>query len=219
MTTHQSIWIIGGGRFGRRAARMLHADHAITIVDQHAPADDLAQLPGVTCIQAEAIDWLGAHLHSPDQGPSWILPMAPLHLAWRWLCIKLSPQFQVLPADCPPSALSQLPNPMAGATGEWFVSRADFICPTDCPEPADHCMVTGRPRGRSLYAALADMNWSPFRPLVIRSRQLAPGIGGYRPVELFRVLSQVKRRPGSYMLATACRCHGVAQAFRLLTHA
>ncbi|MFW6240200.1 MAG: hypothetical protein ACOC98_06260 [Thermodesulfobacteriota bacterium] len=47
---------------------------------------------------------------------------------------------------------------------------------------------------------------------MVRSHQLAPGVGGVRPDQLWRLLRQVSDTPGLQAVATACRCHGVVTA-------
>jgi hypothetical protein len=45
--------------------------------------------------------------------------------------------------------------------------------------------------------------------VVVRSWQLAPGVGGYPAKYLEERLHEVSRRAGTYLVATSCRCHGV----------
>jgi hypothetical protein len=50
---------------------------------------------------------------------------------------------------------------------------------------------------------------------IIRSRQLAPGVGGFRTVDLLRLLKDLQRqevRGRPFLIGTACRCHGVISA-------
>ncbi|MFW6011335.1 MAG: hypothetical protein ACOC8Q_02385, partial [Desulfosalsimonas sp.] len=51
-----------------------------------------------------------------------------------------------------------------------------------------------------------------FEMLVLRSRQLAPGVGGYRPDQLFALHEKLTETSGNYLIATSCRCHGVVTA-------
>ena len=54
-----------------------------------------------------------------------------------------------------------------------------------------------------------------LKGIVIQSRQLAPGVGGYAPSELFEVLSLVRSAETPVLLSTACKCHGVINAFEV----
>jgi hypothetical protein len=47
---------------------------------------------------------------------------------------------------------------------------------------------------------------------VIRSWQLAPGVGGYRVAQLRASLERIERQPTKYLIATSCRCHAVIDA-------
>jgi hypothetical protein len=82
------------------------------------------------------------------------------------------------------------------------------LCPEDCPEPEDGCTVTGEIRP-PLFGVMADLPVPGFEVHVIRSRQLAPGVGGYRIADLKALQGRVLGRPGvKWLVGTACRCHG-----------
>ncbi len=103
-----------------------------------------------------------------------------------------------------------LPRPVRGPVGDIYVTHADFLCPDDCPEPALTCTVTKEPRQPDMYGLLERIRFQNFEPVVVQSRQLGPGVGGYRPDALFTLLSRLEKESGgTYLAATACRCHGV----------
>ena len=109
-----------------------------------------------------------------------------------------------------------LPHTWDGSEGSLLVSYADFRCPDDCPEPANRCTVTGKARGTPLYRLLAETEPRGFHMHVIRSRQLAPGVGGYRVRDLKELLEKVSEgRKGKWLVGTACKCHGILTAFEL----
>ena len=64
-------------------------------------------------------------------------------------------------------------------------------------------------------AYLKNIEFSSFRSVVICSRQLFPGVGGYAPHALFQALHEIEQSHHRILLSTACRCHGVLDAFRL----
>jgi hypothetical protein len=74
--------------------------------------------------------------------------------------------------------LAGIPNPMRGRKGELFTSLAHFLCPEDCPGPAQYCTTTKKRCIKPLYQILNDLQ-GPFESKVIRSLQLAPGVGGF----------------------------------------
>ena len=104
---------------------------------------------------------------------------------------------------------------MHGADGNVYTSHATFRCPETCSEPVDVCTVTDEPRKKDMYEILRDIQISNFEPLVIRSHQLGPGIGGYRPEELFGLNKRLDSVCYGALVGTACRCHGVMTGLRL----
>jgi hypothetical protein len=206
------ILILGAGGFGRRAAATLarrHPEATLTLVDPR-PQRPEAILREERCrlVRADGIAYLDARLSRPPL-PDWIVPALPRHLAYEWLRLRLAGRGRLAPLALPEALRAQLPNPMRGPGGELYCSNADFICPADCPEPATICTHTGRPRPRTLHRHLAALRLPPLRSLVLRSLPLGPGVGGYRPADLFALLENAGAQPGALLIATACACHGV----------
>jgi hypothetical protein len=109
-----------------------------------------------------------------------------------------------------------MPHALRGNAGQAYVSHADFICPDNCPEPEKICTHTGKPRPLDLFRLLGNVDFDDVLPIVIRSHQLLPGVGGIYPADLLDALDIVRKnshRP--LMIATACRCHGVVDFMRL----
>ncbi|MDI6797021.1 MAG: hypothetical protein QMD09_08750 [Desulfatibacillaceae bacterium] len=219
-------WIIGAGKFGARAAKKLvqaQPDARILLVD--SDLDTLLALPSIggkqnmveTCF-FDAIDFMEKNLLE-DAGvalPGWIVPAAPIHIAGLWLARRLAKHFSVNQAPLPKQFIAQLPNAMTGPDGTVYASWADFMCPEDCPEPENTCFATKKPRQANLFDLMEQAAQATGAlPLVIRSHQLAQGVGGYRPQELFDALEKAAASPTGRLIisATACRCHGVAQGF------
>ena len=203
------FWIIGAGRFGKLAVERIagkKADAAITIIDKRSVVIDQ---DGVTQIRQEGIQWLAAMLAS-DSRVDIIVPAIPIHVAVEWIKRKLQKIYNIEPFSIPDDWLSRLPHPMRGKGGQVYVSHADFRCPDNCPEPETICTHTGKPRSLDLFRLLAGVEFGNALPIVLRSHQILPGVGGIYPGELFDALEMVRqnrRRP--LMIATACRCHGV----------
>lgn len=207
------IWIIGGGRFGRLAADRLSRRRTppeLVIVDPDESRLAGLDAPGRTLAVADGVAFLVERL-ARRPAPDWVVPALPLHLAAEWLLARLGPgklRRRAIPAELE----AALPHPFRGESGDLYVSVADFICPDDCPEPADRCTATGRPREENLFDRLAALR-RPERPVhVVRSHQLAPGVGGIRPARLAELLETVAGTPGPQAVGTACRCHGVVTA-------
>ena len=208
----KEIWIIGAGRFGRLAADRLSEKikslHLVLVDPEKARLREV-QAPGRDLIQNEGVMFLSKHLQLGEKdNPDWIVPAVPVHLAAEWLLRRTGPA-KLERLAIPGNLDSHLPHPFRGENGNIYVSHADFLCPDDCAEPRDICTHTGKPRKRNMFELLADIHFPPWKTLVIRSHQLGPGIGGYRPKHLFELSEQVEGSTGPVMICTACRCHGV----------
>ncbi|BBO73338.1 hypothetical protein DSCW_07550 [Desulfosarcina widdelii] len=211
----ERFWIIGAGRFGQIAVERIgkkKGDAEITVVDKKST--DLGH-GKVTAIRQDGIQWLAAEL-KPEAPVDIVVPAIPIHVAYEWLKFNLSKKYKIIPIDIPDEWLTRMPHAMRGAMGQAYVSHADFICPDNCPEPENICTHTGKPRPMDLFRLLAGLDFDDVLPIVIRSHQLLPGVGGIYPGDFFHVLETIRtNRNRSLMIATACRCHGVVDFFRL----
>ena len=206
----EKIWIIGAGHFGLLALKRLSAsrkDRHFTLVDPARKALDSLSSERVDTEQADGVTFLAHHLRQQD-APDWIIPALPVHLAAEWCLARSGPE-RLRRISLPPETDLLLPNPMRGESGDVYVSHATFLCPDDCPEPRNICTVTQQPRKQNMSDLLGGVSLPGFDALVIQSRQLGPGVGGYRPASLFRLLSQVEKSEKNLLMSTACRCHGV----------
>ena len=209
------FWILGAGRFGQIAVERItrHIPHAtFTVVDQKPSAIDGTD---IATIREDGIKWLNRTL-VPNASVDLIIPAIPVHVAVDWLKLNLQHLFYINSLPIQDSWLTRLPHAMRGKAGQAFVSHADFICPDDCPEPAKICTHTGESRPMDLFRLLGKFDLDDVLPIVIRSHQLLPGVGGIYPADLMSALDTVcnhSHRP--MMIATACRCHGVVDFIRL----
>jgi len=211
----ETIWIVGIGQFGLHALRSLsgqNRDRHFVLVDPVEENLLKAEADRCTFEKTDGVDFLWQHLFDSENEPAWIIPALPIHLAAEWCLMRIGLD-RISPVYLPPEIEPLLPNPMRGSDGNIYVSHADFKCPEDCPEPRDLCTVTREKKKPDMFKVLAEVSFQPFQPIVIRSRQLAPGVGGYRPDQLFTLLKQVEKTKGKLLLSTACRCHGVVSGF------
>jgi hypothetical protein len=211
------IWVIGAGRFGRMAvARLkpLHPDARLTVVDRDF--EKCSRIKPASCdpVCMDGIDFLSACL-SQKNAPHWIIPAVPVHVAFLWVRERLSSDFHFRSEAVPDFIRREIPHPMEGKDGEIYMSVADFICPDDCPEPRKICTSTRKPRLFSLFEKLEELGGPHFVSVVIRSRQLAPGVGGFTPRVLADALEKVRNAGRPVLFSSACRCHGVMNAFSL----
>jgi len=210
------ILVMGAGKFGLHALRALkrHSKNRITVVDTDPERGIEVTESGGQFTFADSILFLSESLKGTDP-PDWIVPAVPLHVAFEWVRTTLPDEISLEKLAVPDRVTEELPHPMPGADGQLYVSHADFICPDDCPEPADICTYTGEARESNLYELLARLTFADFTSVVVRSRQLAPGVGGISPNDLFAALGEIVSSRGPVLLSTACRCHGVIQAFQI----
>jgi hypothetical protein len=209
----RSYLIIGGGHFGGRAAKRLQREDPrsrIIVVDEDEKAVRKISSFKVETVIAEGTSYLQQNL-SKSQPADYIIPAVPIHLAFEFILLRLKP-FGARRARVP--SLSGLPNPVKGKTGDLYTSLADFLCPEDCPGPAQYCTVTRERLQNPLYKLLRDLR-GPFESEVIRSEQLGPGMGGFRPRVLLDLLRDIQKRKDKthlILISTASRCHGVTSA-------
>jgi len=206
----KTIWIIGVGKFGLHAYRKLaeaSEDIHFVLVDPLQANLQLAKGPHCDLIKSDGIIYLQQNLHTTNQ-PDWIIPALPVHLAAEWCQARLG-TLRYCRCEIPSTVDALLPNPMRGQDHNIYTSHANFKCPGNCEEPDDFCSVTCKPRPKSMFTLLEELNIPNFRSKVIRSHQLGPGIGGYRPERLFMLLADIRQSRIPLLVSTACRCHGV----------
>lgn len=210
------IWVLGAGRFGELAVkrltrRMPEAD--FTVIDVRP--EKLDRLKGdygssrMAVIEGDGLDWL-----SRDEIPEdlWVVPAVPKHVAFLWLLNRLGRVGHVTTLPVPTEVDAQVPNPYRVPEGTVYASHATFLCPDSCSEPEDICTYTKRPRATNLFEIISQVQVPDYRPLVVRSSQLAPGVGGYPMERLQRTLEQIRAHAGRFIVATSCRCHSVINA-------
>jgi len=205
------VLVLGGGRFGRLAVERL--GKRVTQVVEPNPTAELYAL-GVDILTQDGIAAAASILNSTD-APPWLVPALPLHFLVEWLCLSLANLGPEL-VDIPRQALPQAAMLHQGDRKQWYLSLADFTCPDDCPEPAKLCTETKQPRGEAMFQRLAKIEMPGFETVIMRSQQLAPGVGALARDELLLLRKKIiQRGPGAgWVLGTACRCHGVVQAVK-----
>jgi hypothetical protein len=207
-----SYLILGAGKFGRLALnRLARQDAAASFVVVDADPEALKQkvdgVRGWKRVHSEAAAFLVQHLRD-DGRWDWIIPMAPMHVAFHWLLAGPLAGSAWRRAAAPEALAGFIPGTRRGSHGELYLSRARHLCPDDCAEP-EVCPVTGESRDLPLHQELASLHLAGYEIRVIVSRQLAPGVGGYSPRRLLDLARDMGTLKGNVLIATACRCHGV----------
>ena len=146
-------------------------------------------------------------------GASLVVPAVPLHLALEWLKAYGAMELLIRTREVPAEIRTLMPFAWEGKNSALLVSYADFRCPEDCPEPEGYCTITRKDRGIPLHRLLGNLQVTGYRVHALESRQLAPGVGGYRVEDLRQLYDRV-RRGGKrrWLIGTACKCHGVVTA-------
>lgn len=204
------VLVVGGGRFGVLAVARLPG--RVLAVVEPAPSPAL-RATGAEIWEMDGLAGLRRALAQP-RPPAWVAPCLPRHLFAGWLRAELPGQ-KPRTLALAPGALPALPSVLAGREGQLYLSLTGSLCPDDCAEPARRCPKTGQARQRNLYDLLAGLNLPGLMPAVLVSRQLAPGLGGVRVAEMLAWRAALARRGGRWLVATACRCHGVAEVIEL----
>ena len=211
-----AVLIIGAGHFGSRAARLLNEESNAPIFVVDVDKNSLSKLQGlpVKRIAYDGILFLVRNYHLIHLSNT-IVPAVPVHLAYQWLKGHLDGRFKIKKMVVPEEIKPLLPFVWPGSEGSLLVSYADFDCPDDCPEP-EYCTVTGERRDKPLHALLGRIKVTDFRVHIIRSRQLAPGLGGYAVAELEKAAERLgSDEKGKWLLGTSCRCHGILTALEI----
>ena len=134
---------------------------------------------------------------------------------YEWIKARLQADYRLEKMAVPDQLAMALPNPFRGNNGRLYISHADFRCPDNCPQPQNKCMHTGKARPTNLYKKLESLNSADLTSVVVRSWQLSPGVGGYKPLDLFQALDRVRTSRKPVLLSTACGCHGVLDVFTI----
>lgn len=206
----EKIWIIGIGRFGLIAVDRLSKKYKnahFVLADSENKKFELIQYSNCSLEQTDGVKFLFEHLKQ-DDAPDWIIPALPVHLAAEWCLCSIGSDY-IGRIDIPHEIDPGFPNPMRGTGGDIYVTHASFLCPDNCSEPEDICTVTKQKRKQNMFELLEKIELHGFQSLVIQSHQLAPGVGGFKPAQLFDLKNKIDQVQGKMLISTACRCHGV----------
>jgi prephenate dehydrogenase len=93
----KTVWIIGAGQFGEKAAvrlRLKYPEAAIIVVDQDRRALHRVEEVATAVVVGDGAAYLAEHL-TVSEKPDWIVAAVPVHLAFEWLCKRLSPAYRI----------------------------------------------------------------------------------------------------------------------------
>jgi len=212
----QRICILGAGHFGYLAAQRLSVRYPLAsflVVDERKEKLDQIEKAFGLPVHSEDIESFLENTWVDDS--TWIIPAVPVHFAFQWALHELKKIGRVELQPIPETVEAQIPNPYRALNGSLCASFATFICPDNCNEPDEICTYTKGPRRGNLFEELGKISLPGFDVIVVRSWQLAPGVGGYPGSSLKKVLQEITDQPeGRYLMVTSCRCHGVINGLR-----
>ncbi len=159
--TMKSIWILGAGRFGLKAAKALSRKNKkaeLTVIEKNSELCRKIEMYNFKTICMDGIEYLGQNLKSIDY-PGWIIPAIPVHVAYEWVRLKIKDSYILKTTHVPKGVIMNLPNVFKGKGCEIYMSVADFICPDNCLEPEDLCTHTGKQRPLTLYEKLKSIKY------------------------------------------------------------
>ncbi len=215
----RKILILGAGKFGLKAAKTARRrwpGSEILVVDQDVQACREVEKQQFKVVCEPGVIYLARKMQEPNR-PDWVVPCIPVHVACEWIKQCLAPRYRVEILPVPGEIAGMLPNTMNGTDGALYMSNADFICPDNCMEPDDICTYTGKPRPRIMHQVLAAIDYENYKSVVLKSRQIGPGVGGYRSKDLLCVLDQSLDAGSPILLSTACKCHGVMHCLKIIS--
>jgi hypothetical protein len=200
------FFIIGAGTFGKKAALHLskNPSNKVICVDIDPRLSPSQLPPGIGLVQKDGIQFLKEEFSNikPDD---FIIPAVPIHLAAYWLISYMETNLHI--TEVPQGYVSKIPNPIRLQDKSYAASYANFKCPDNCVE-GSICPVTGQKRNEPLYQLLRSITVCNYNVHIIQSRQLGPGMGGYKKLELENLVEE-SNHFDNFMLGTACNCHGI----------
>jgi hypothetical protein len=207
----RAFFIIGTGQFGKKAALHLNKNpkHTVYCVDPDPVLSEWARANSLIFYEMDGIEFLLNHFEMILK-EDYIIPALPIHLAAYWLIAKKSPHIKK--TYVPKEFTRKIPNALELNDMSYVTSYATFKCPDNCVESVI-CPVTGKKRPIPLYKFLSNIKFPGWHIHIIRSKQLGPGIGGYKKIQLEQLLDLIESHP-NLILGSACNCHGIITALR-----
>lgn len=228
------IFVMGGGRFGKKALKYLKGKGAkVLVVDKNPDCIarseidiigvDLNVLDSLRSKQAaflvgDAVNILISILETniPDLVVTAIPGNAVAKIVEVWLVkrgIKLEPYIKIVPKvlENIPKSLVSFVDATSGVIVVSYMS-SNKSCIENCFPPKGICASTGRPKLTSMDMLLkfSVFNHTDFYGILF-SKQLTSGLGAIDGKELHSILKQLDtfHKPYTISIGTACDCHGI----------
>lgn len=221
------FYVLGYGYFGQRAVQKIYEKYGskadIVVVDQETGGKSLKDRTYIQALHhGDALLYLYTLASQKGADECWIIPAIPQHVAYEYVLHELNKEelFEVHRIPVPENLELPLPFQFRSEQGTLYSSMARFRCPDDCEEPEDYCTATGHQRDGVLYEMLQELRFPNYSSLVLRSRQIAPGLGGFLLGELNQLKAGVVSRASQngwefFLISTSCKCHGVTDGLQV----
>ncbi len=195
--------IAGFGKFGRLAVERIISSFSevqVTVLEKNPNKIQSDLVEKASAVEVDAVSYIASQNDLSEHDI--IVPAVPFNLA---AAVLASYRTGLSPTEIPLAHMTDLPNLLPIDRFNVVASRANFLCPDDCPE-GELCTVTRRVR-EPLYLEMERLSLPDFTVLVVRSSQILPGVGGYELKKIRELISSVGI--GKYIVATSCKCHAI----------
>ena len=214
--------IIGGGKFGTKAAKYLLKNSKPFIVLDKDEKCLVTKTFDLAKLNPDEIDHIDSSKNYFAKGnvikaltliekikPEYVFPTAPIHIAA--MLVKEKYGFKVWDEGIN-HFLAGIPLKIIVSVGKGTVVvsyNRDKPCKQNCNAPPT-CPVTKLKKPCPMYDLL---QFAAPEAIILRSYQLEPGLGALKGNEIIKVLEECKGK-SSVIIGTACECHGVITALR-----
>ncbi|MCQ4153249.1 MAG: NAD-binding protein [Archaeoglobi archaeon] len=196
--------IVGGGRFGLKAAEYLISQGRDFILLDSNPNCEAAKKLGIKVYDAGAEKLAEiAERVSPD----WIFPTASVHVVAEAVKDYFEPWNEAIDF-----ILSGVPSRLIVSVGKGGIILSynrDKTCIENCVSP-EICPVTKIKRPCPMSEII---RFAYPEAMVLISHQIAPGLGAIRGFDFLETVRRAKEKE-KVVLATACDCHAVITALK-----
>ncbi|TDA26868.1 MAG: hypothetical protein DSO01_04495 [Archaeoglobi archaeon] len=196
--------IVGGGRFGLKAAEYLISQGRDFILLDSNPNCEVAKKLGIKVYDAGAEKLAEI---AERVSPEWIFPTASVHVVAEAVKDYFEPWNEAIDF-----ILSGVPSRLIVSVGKGGIILSynrDKTCIENCVSP-EICPVTKIKRPCPMSEII---RFAYPEAMVLISHQIAPGLGAIRGFDFLETVRRAKEKE-KVVLATACDCHAVITALK-----
>lgn len=228
------VLILGGGKFGVKAAEFLKSSGARAILVDTNPKCEASRLVnfyvnplfnevpagGVAYARDDAVLFVIKFFRVKI--PKLIIPVIPKHFVGIYAYELLSKTHRVYPDSSRAyKSLKNLPKEVNLSIHMELAVLSympfDKRCKKECFPSLEPCPITGIKRSEPLHQTLKHLFADDFNlNIVLPSYQLGVGVGGILGEDVALMKEKLEKlKSGWVSVTTACLCHGVTNFFRV----